>query len=396
MRRACCPLVLLLVLLPAIAAAQIVGVAVDSNVRLAAGKATIAPSPAGDSAVFFDFSAGRPRRLGEVAVPTSYLGVPASVAISPDGTLALVSASMQVDPAKPDRYVEDDRLSVIDLSDGKPRRVQTLRLGVSPSAVRFSPDGTLALVPSNPGNSLVVLAVEGHTVSIAKKLPMPAGMGPLDAAFAPDGRHVLLTQADGQRVWLVAVQGRRLELPPVREITAGVTPFAVAYCGDSGLAVVSNFGNPGSSNGDVDTVSLLDLSGALPRVVDTVSVGSSPEGVDCSADGRYAVATVQNMSNRPASHPLYSPHSLVVLLRVEGKHLRRVDEAPIGAWAEGVAFLGDSRTLLAQSIVDRAVYPLRIQDGALVKAGPPIMFDNGAPVGIGVQATGSGTPEAGR
>jgi DNA-binding beta-propeller fold protein YncE len=333
MHRAPRLLAFLLALLPAIGAAQIVGVAVDSKVRLVDGKSMIAPSPAGDSAVFFDFSNGEPRRLGEVAVPTSYLGVPASVAVSPDGTLALVSASMRADPAKPDRYVEDDRVSVVDLSGGRPRLLQTLRLGASPSAVRFSPDGRLVLVPSNPDNSVTLLAVQGRKVSIAQKLPMPAGMGPLDAAFAPDGRHVLLTQADGQRVWLLAVENRHLKLPPIRAITAGVTPFAVAYCGNSGLAVVSNFGNPGSSNGDVDTVSLLDLSGALRRVVDTVSVGSAPEGVDCSADGRYAVATVQNMSNRPVDHPLYSPHSLVVLLRVENRHLRRVDEAPIGAWA---------------------------------------------------------------
>jgi DNA-binding beta-propeller fold protein YncE len=384
-------LALLFAMVPSIGVAQIVGVAVDSKVRLVEGKAAIVPSPAGDSAVFFDFSHGQPRRLGEVAVPTSYLGVPASVAVSPDGTLALVTASMQVDPARADQYVQDDRVSVIDLSGSRPRLLQTLRLGVSPSAVRFSPDGTLALVPSNPGNSVTVLAVEGRKVSIAEKLPMPAGMGPLDAVFAPDGRHVLLTQADGQRVWLLAVEGRHLQLPAIREITAGVTPFAAAYCGDTGLAVVSNFGNPGSSNGDVDTLSLLDLSGALPRVVDTVSVGPSPEGVACSADGRYAVATVQNMSNRPEDHPLHSPHSLVVLLRIDDRHLRRVDEAPIGAWAEGVVLLDDARTLLAQSIVDRAIYRLRIEHDKLVEAGPPIRFDNGAPVGIGVQARGKST-----
>lgn len=380
-------LALLFALLPAIGSAQVVGVAIDAKVRLVAGKAAIAPSPAGDSAVFFDFSDGRPRRLGEVAVPTSYLGVPASVAISPDGSLALVSASMRVDRAKGGEYVADDRVSVIDLSGTAPRLLQTLALGVSPSAVRFSPDGTLALVPSNPGNSVTVLAVDGHKVSIAEKLPMPAGMGPLDATFAPDGRRVLLTQADGQRVWLVAVEGRHLKLPAIREITAGVTPFTSAFCGDTGLAVVANFGNPGSGNGDADTVSLLDLSGAAPRVIDTASVGPSPEGVACSADGRYAAATVQNMSNRPSDHPLYSPHSLVVLLRVEGRRLRHVAEAPIGAWAEGVAFLDDSRNLLAQSIVDRAIYRLRIERGALVSAGAPIRFDNGAPVGIGVQAS---------
>jgi hypothetical protein len=69
-----------------------------------------------------------------------------------------------------------------------------------------------------------------------------------------------------------------------------------------------------------------------------------------------------------------------------------VDETPIGAWAEGVAFLDDSRTLLAQSIVDRAIYRLRIQDDALVTAGAPIVFGHGAPVGIGVQERAGGNP----
>lgn len=90
------------------------------------------------------------------------------------------------------------------------------------------------------------------------------------------------------------------------------------------------------------------------------------------------------MSNRPADHPLYSPHSLVVLLKVDGRRLQRIAQAPIGGWAQGVAFLNDSRTLLAQSIVERAIHRFRIVGDALEGAGPPITFEGGAPVGIGV------------
>ncbi|ALN87291.1 lactonase, 7-bladed beta-propeller family protein [Lysobacter capsici] len=370
--------------LPFAAASQVVGVAVDSKVILKDGASAIAPGPHRDSAVFFRFADGALRRFGEVQVPASYLGAPSSVAVSGDGKLALVSSSTRLDPNDPGKYADDDRVSVIDLSGKAPKLTQTLALGVSPSSIKLNPAGTMALVPSSPGNSVTVLSVREGKVAVVDTVKMAANMGALAAGFAPDGKHVLVTQADGQRVALYAVDNDRLRLPAIREMGAGITPFTPSYCGDSGLAVVANFGVADNGNGDVDTVSLIDLSGARPRIVDTVSVGSAPEDVACSPDGRYAVAAVQNMSNRPKDHPFYSPDSLVVLLKIEGRRLRRLDQAPFGAWAEGIGFADDSRTLFAQSIVERAMYTFRIEDDRLQRAGAPIVFANGAPVGIGV------------
>ena len=51
-----------------------------------------------------------------------------------------------------------------------------------------------------------------------------------------------------------------------------------------------------------------------------------------------------------------------------------------------------SLTPIEQSIVDRAIYRLRIQDDALVTAGALIVFGHGAPVGIGVQERAGGNP----
>lgn len=368
-------------LLPALAAAQVVGVAVDGDVALIDGVASVPPKPGTDSAVFFDFSGGKVKRLGEVAAPNSYLGPPSAIAVSEDKTLALVVSAFELDAKDPTRLAPDDRLSVIDLTASPPRVVQTVSLGVSPSSVKINPAGTLALVMSNPGDSVTELSIQDGRVQILKKLSLGKGMGPLAAAFGPDGRSVAITLADRQEVGVYGVKEDRLQLPALRDLTAGVTPFTVSYCGATGLAVVNNFG---SQSGDANTVSLLDMRAKPPRVIDTVTVGPSPEDVACSPDGRYAVATVQNMSNRPKTDPFYSAHSLLVLLRIQGRHLRRVAAAPMGAWAEGTGFLGDSRTVFAQSIVERSLQRFRIQGNTLKPLGAPIRFPNGAPVSYGI------------
>jgi len=377
------PLALLLALSPLCAAAQTFGVAVDAKVILRNGAGAVPERPAGDSAAFFRLEDGRLRKLGEVAVPTSYLGPPTSIAVSPRGDLALVVSSSKLDPADPARYANDDRLSVVDLSGKAPKLVQTLALGVRPSSVKFDRSGEVALVSSNPDNGFVYLSIRERRARIVDRLTLAPNTGPLSSAFAPDGKRVLVAQADAQRVSLYDWREGRIVQPAVRDMAAGVTPFTVAWCG-ADLAVVGNFGIADSGNGDIDTVSLIDLAGVRPRVVDTVAVGSAPEDVACSHDGRYAVAAVQNMSNRPAGHPWHSPHSLAVLLKIEDRRLRRVDAAPIGAWAEGVAFGDDGRTVLAQSIDDRALHVLRIENDALKPAGAPVVFGNGAPVAIGV------------
>lgn len=377
------PLALVLALSPLCAGAQTVGVAVDAKVILRNGEGAIPERPAADSAAFFRLENGQLRKLGEVAVPTSYLGPPTSIAVSPRGDLALVASSSIVDPADPKRYAADDRLSVVDLSGKTPKVVQTLKLGVRPSSVRFDRGGGTALVSSNPDNGFVYLTIDNRRASIAGKLTLAPNTGPLSTAFAPDGKRVLIAQADAQRVSLYDWRDGRIVQPAIRDMAAGVTPFTVAYCG-ADLAVVGNFGRPDSGNGDIDTVSLIDLAGAKPRVIDTVAVGSAPEDVACAPDGRFAAAAVQNMSNRPSNHPWHSPHSLVVLLKIEDRRLRRVDAAPIGAWAEGVAFGDDNRTVLAQSIDDRALHVLRIEGESLKPAGAPVRFANGAPVGMSV------------
>ncbi len=371
----------LLAVIAQMAAAQIVGIALDPKAVMVEGELQIVDSPPADSVVFFEFSGAQAKRLGQVHAPTSFQGPPSSVAITADGKLALVTASLRVDPDNPKELVPDNRLTVIDLAASPIRVVQTIELGAPPSSVAIDPTGTMALAVHNADDSATILKLAGGRARIVEKVSLGKGAGPLAAAFAPDGKRLLVSFPDRARIGVFAVENGRLSTPAIRELSAGVYPTALSYCGRSGLAVVSNYGKV---TGDIDTISLLDVGAATPRVIDTVSVGPAPEGVACSPDGRYAAASLQNMSTLPKTDPFHSPSSRVVLLKIEDKRLRRIAEAPFGAWAQGVGFLDDSRTLFAQSMVDHSLHLFHIEGEALEIAAPPIVFEDGAPVSYGI------------
>ena len=56
------------------------------------------------------------------------------------------------------------------------------------------------------------------------------------------------------------------------------------------------------------------------------------------------------------------------LYAVDGQTLRKITEAPVAPWAEGVAFSRDGRTLLVQSMQDRKIEVFR-WDGHKLTAG---------------------------
>jgi DNA-binding beta-propeller fold protein YncE len=370
---------LLSFVVPAAAAAQIVGIALDAKVELVNGDLHVLPKPPADAAVFLSFSGTAARTLGEVPVPTGFQGPPSSLAIAADGRLALVAASQRVDANDQAQLAPDRTLSVIDLAATPMRATQTIALDASPAGIAIHPDGKLALVAHTADNSVSVLAIADGRVRVVEKLALGDATGPLAVAFAPDGRRARISFPERARVGVYAVEQGRLRLPAIRELSAGVYPASLAYCGTSGLAVVANYGRV---TGDADTISLLDVGAALPRVIDTASVGPSPEGVACAPDGRHAAAALQNMSTVANDAPFHAADSRLVVLRIENRRLTRVAEAPFGPWAQGVGFI-DDKTLFAQSMGDRSLHVFRL-DGDALREAAPIRFAHGAPAAYGI------------
>jgi DNA-binding beta-propeller fold protein YncE len=137
----------------------------------------------------------------------------------------------------------------------------------------------------------------------------------------------------------------------VKDFFAGIKPYGIDIASNGKFAVT---GNNGYAKGDMDTMSLIDLeTPPEPRTVDTVAIGLTPEGVKVAPDSTYAVAIMQNGSNKPTSFPWYSPHGKLVAVKVEGKTLKKASEVEIGAWPQGAAFSTDSKTIYVGSMMEK-------------------------------------------
>jgi len=135
-------------------------------------------------------------------------------------------------------------------------------------------------------------------------------------------------------------------------MTGGHRPYAVHVSPKGDIAVI---GNQGANAGDIMPVNVVDLKEKAPRIVSTVDVGQYIEGLAFSDDGNYLSVIPQNGSNLVQSHPFYNDHGLLVVFSVNGTTLTKVGEVKIGQWPQGVAWSHDGKTLLAQSMVDKAL-----------------------------------------
>src|SRR5207249_4135921 len=160
-----------------------------------------------------------------------------------------------------------------------------------------------------------------------------------------------------------------------RDISAGLRPYGIDIASNGAFAAVANIGRGG---GDADTVSLIDLRASPPRVVDTITVGQTPEGIKVSPDGKHVAVVVMNGSNKPKESPFFNDHGKLVLLRVEGTSLRRVAEAPIGHWSQGAAFSADGKTLLVGNMVEKNLQVLRWDGKKLTDTGVKIAVNGGS------------------
>ena len=345
----------LLALVAAPAPAQIAVSANDNKMVNEHGKVSVPPKPAPDSVTILDLNVFPPRVLGEVAVPTSVVGPPLSVAISPDESFALVTAATKKHSTEA-RVIPDNRLSVIDLKAMKV--VQTLEAGAGAAGVSINRAGSLALVANRSEGTVSVFSIKGNTLTPAGKIAVGQGdSGPSTVLFMPDGKRALLTRDGDNGITILAVDGEKVTVT-ARTLYAGIRPYGAGMTPDGRYAAVANIGR---GQGDNDTVSLIDLNMNPPRTVDTITVGPTPEGITVSPDGRYVAVVIHDGSARPPESPLYTAFGKVLLLGIQSGRLVKLSEERIGRWSQGAAFTRDSKTLLVQNMVEKDIMVFRIE-----------------------------------
>jgi DNA-binding beta-propeller fold protein YncE len=375
--------------LAAQASAEIVVSGNDNKRALVNGVNTVVQDPKPDTVAVIDLSGDEPRVVAQVQAPHSVVGPPNSVAVAPDESLALVSSAEKIDPADPTKTVPDNRLSVIDLKASPPRVVATLEVGAGPSGVSINPAGTLALVANRNGGTVSVLRVGDRQAAVIGTVQIgAANTGVSHAQFTPDGRHALVTRDNDSIVSVLNIEGESVTKMD-RDITAGVRPYSVSVS-TAGWAVVGNVGRSVNNTGDMDSVSLVDISREPFHTLDTVTVGPTPEGALASPDGVHAVSVVHNGSSRAPNDPLRG-RAMVKLLKVEGGRIRVVAEAPAGDWVQGMAFSRDGKTLLIGNMVDRQIGIYRVEGDTLTATGRSLPVDGG-PAALGTAPLKAAAP----
>jgi DNA-binding beta-propeller fold protein YncE len=363
--------------LPVTVTADVVLSSNDGHTVMGAQKTLVAPSPVGaDTITVIDVKSYPPTIKTTFEAPGSVVGPPGAIWISKDESWGIVTSATQADAAatKTGGIGPDDRVTVFDLAANPPKVVQSLNAGLGATQVRVSPDGTLALIANRTEGTVSVFSVKDKRLTAVGKVDTGNAKSLPSAVDFVDDKSALLTRGGDNMVSELHIDGTTVTIDP-RPITTGLAPYTMDINAAHTLAAVSNMGR---GDGDQDSVSLIDLKSKPYRTVGTFGVPSGPEPLKFSPDGRYLAVGAQNGSTKPASHPFHHDNGLLGLYAVDGQALRKVAEAPIGGWAEAVAFSRDGKTVLIQSMQDRAIEIFR-WDGEALERGKSLAIEGAGP-----------------
>jgi DNA-binding beta-propeller fold protein YncE len=357
------------------ATAQILVSANDNKAVLINGANVVPANPAADTVSIIDLGVSPPKLIGEVRAPASVVGPPQSVAISRDESFALVTGAFKVDPADPKKAIPDNKLSVIDLKAKPPAVIATLEAGLGAAGVSINNAGTLALVANRSEGTVSVFTIADNKLTPAGKIQLgDSKSGPSHVAFTPDGKSALVTRDGDNRVSILTIDGNKVE-DSKAFMVGGVRPYSLEIGPKGDVAV---FSNQGGGQGDIDVINVIDLKAKPPRIVDTISVGQTPEGVGMSSDGKYVAVTVMNGSNRPKDHPAFNDFGLLQVYSVNGTTLSKIAQAKVGHWCQGAAFSKNNKTVVIQCMVEKNLQVFNFDGRSLKPAGTVPLSGGGA------------------
>ena len=369
------------VLTAATSASGQIAVAIIDGKQPVSGQAVSGVTP--DKVITIDLRRGAPRVLGAVEAPVSMIGPPTSIAIARNGAFAIVTASQKLDPADPTKFVLDDRVSVIDLTNpAQPFLAQSVTAGAGASGVAINPAGTLALVAATGEGTVSVFTIKKRRLALAGKVKLSEQLGPVDVVISRDGKAALVTQRRGAAIWRLAIDGTSVTDTGVTFET-GVQPYAVAVSRDGRYTYNTNLGGRPRAAGDntpgprTGTVTVIDVK--TNEIVNTVDVGATPEHVTMSADGKFVALTIINGSTADPKAPSYNPFSLIKVYAIDGPKVTFVAEAKAGRWGQGMAWSDDGRTLLFQAAMEKAIQVFRFDGKTLTEDAAAAMTFEGRP-----------------
>lgn len=332
----------------------------------AQGKPMVNPT-GNDSVLIVDVADPEaPKIVANLPLENSIAGPPTNVAISPNGTIALVADSMTVAEENGVRkMVPTDKLFVIDMKASPPKLAQTVTLGRQPSGLSFSPKGDMALVCNRADGTISVLKIEGTQVTVTGTVTVAVGVS--HVVFTPDGKRALALKSPDNKLAVLEVDGEKVTYNKL-DLPTYAFPYNVAVTPDSKLAITADNGNGGSSDGNMDAISVVDLEGPNPHVIAHITVEDAPEGLAISPDGKLAVVANVNGSNMKQAW-FHHPNGTVTVLRIEGKTVTPIKTIEVGAFPEAIVFTPDGKYIYVGNFSDQDFSILKVNGTDVTNTG---------------------------
>jgi DNA-binding beta-propeller fold protein YncE len=328
---------------------------------------TILSAPGKDSVLIVDLAdPENPKTIATLPLKNSIVGPPVNLDIDPTGSVALVADSVDVvkdgDALK---QVPDNKVYVIDLKANPPKLAGTVTVGKQPSGLSISPSGKMALVANRADNSISVLSLNGTDVKVTDTVAMPDSVA--HVLFTPDGKRALVVRFPAHKVSLLDVAGDKVTYSKI-DLPTGQWPYNVVVTPNSKLALTSDNGASGSSDGSVDTTSVIDLEAKPPRIIDRVVIGDGPEGLAVSPKGDLAVAAILRGSNMKNAY-YYQKNGRLSILKIDGKKVTKTQDIEVGGLPEAVLFTPDGKYILAGNYMTQDFSILKVNGGKVTDTG---------------------------
>jgi hypothetical protein len=322
-------------------------------------------SPTGkDSVLIVDLADPvNPKIVANLPLENSIVGPPVNLDIAPDGSIALVADSVTiVKEGDALKQQLNDKIWVIDLKANPPKLAGTVTGAKQPSGLSISPSGNLALVANRADKSISVLSIKGTDVKVIDTMPMGDEIS--QVVFTPDGKRALATKFAAHKVAVLEVNGDKVT-DAKTDVTVGLWPYNVVVAPDGRIALTADNGGAGSSDGNIDTVSVIDLEAKPPRVIDKVVVGDGPEGLAISPKGNVAVAAILAGTNASKAAFFRRDKGYISVLRVDGKKVAKIKELDVGGLPEPTVFTPDGGYVLVGNYLNQDFSIFKV-DGAEV------------------------------
>jgi DNA-binding beta-propeller fold protein YncE len=185
--------------------------------------------------------------------------------------------------------------------------------------------------------------------------------------FTPDGKRALAVRFPAHKISVLDIAGDKVTYNKV-DIATGLWPYNVVVTPNGKLALTADNGGAGSSDGSVDTTTVIDLEANPPRAIDRVVVGDGPEGMAMSPKGDLAVAAILRGSNMKKAF-FHQKNGSISVLKIDGKKVTKTQDIEVGGLPEAAMFTPDGKYLLVGNYLTQDFSILKVNGTKVTDTG---------------------------